>query len=436
MSRNSCILLVLLGLGGAGRAQLPIEWVPIGESLPELAWPMTVHGDTVFVVRRDGGVIYTSTDRGASWEERSTSGLAYLDFLWLTTSDGIHFIPTYTPGEPFTISRSTDSGRNWEPTKIIGADPRTPYLIDLFETQIGTLLAGTFYDDGLFQHGEVLRSVDGGQTWVLAPYVDSVGPTQSIAQAQDGALYSAHSPQHQETRGPVLRSVDDGQTWEKVFDSSDFGYASMFGTVGTPGGGVLALGICCNTSYIFHSPSGDEWNLVSTIPNYVNRFLRVGEHIIAFGWFYTQGPPYLSQDGGLTWESVGEGLPSSATDMKHDADGYLYAISNRQVFRTAVPLPVATEPVSAVPEAVHLSVPEPNPTRASTRLSFALQWPTEVDLTIFDLLGRRIASVAKGMYGAGTHTLSWSTASLPIGTYVVLLHANGQRLSQRLVVVR
>ncbi len=85
--------------------------------------------------------------------------------------------------------------------------------------------------------------------------------------------------------------------------------------------------------------------------------------------------------------------------------------------------PVAAEDA---PEAgpVALLAPTPNPFRGATQLRFRLDAPSDVQLDVFDVVGRRVASLA-GAFGAGEHPVSIDGAALAPGTYVVRLMAGG-----------
>jgi hypothetical protein len=50
---------------------------------------------------------------------------------------------------------------------------------------------------------------------------------------------------------------------------------------------------------------------------------------------------------------------------------------------------------------------QPNPARGTTVIPFDLPVPASVRLDVFDLLGRRVATVAEGGYPAGFHVAEW-----------------------------
>jgi hypothetical protein len=49
----------------------------------------------------------------------------------------------------------------------------------------------------------------------------------------------------------------------------------------------------------------------------------------------------------------------------------------------------------------------PNPFNPSTEIRFNLPEATQVTLTVFDLLGRQVATLADGAYSTGSHTIQW-----------------------------
>jgi len=66
----------------------------------------------------------------------------------------------------------------------------------------------------------------------------------------------------------------------------------------------------------------------------------------------------------------------------------------------------AEEP-AAIPCEFGLSQNYPNPFNAQTTIQFALGAPGKVDLSVYDLLGRKIKSLQSGQLEAGQHSLVW-----------------------------
>ncbi|WP_412061037.1 hypothetical protein [Rubrivirga sp. IMCC45206] len=127
------------------------------------------------------------------------------------------------------------------------------------------------------------------------------------------------------------------------------------------------------------------------------------------------------------------------------ADG-AYAVRVRTTDRAGNAATLESDPAFRVTGAVatdeppagglRLDAPRPNPARGAVRLAFALAAPETVDLAVFDVLGRRVATLASGPHGSGAHTVDAATAGLAGGAYVVRLRAGGVSATQPLTVVR
>jgi hypothetical protein len=77
----------------------------------------------------------------------------------------------------------------------------------------------------------------------------------------------------------------------------------------------------------------------------------------------------------------------------------------------------------------------PNPARTHT-LTFGLPVGNDVELAVFDLAGRRLATLVRGNFEAGTHTASWdgrdaSGRTLGAGVYFYRLKVGAQEYSLR-----
>ena len=92
------------------------------------------------------------------------------------------------------------------------------------------------------------------------------------------------------------------------------------------------------------------------------------------------------------------------------------------------------------PTQVALAMAGDNPARAGARLRFALPTAQRVQLTVHDLAGRLVATLADGEYSPGWHDASFSRASdgsAPgAGVYFARLRVNGQQFTQRIILVR
>jgi hypothetical protein len=83
----------------------------------------------------------------------------------------------------------------------------------------------------------------------------------------------------------------------------------------------------------------------------------------------------------------------------------------------------------------------PNPFAQSTTIGITLPERAEIDVAVYDVVGRRVATIAAGAWDAGKHDLSWNgtdDAGRPVGAgvYFYRLAAGNQTLTRKLLVVR
>jgi hypothetical protein len=93
------------------------------------------------------------------------------------------------------------------------------------------------------------------------------------------------------------------------------------------------------------------------------------------------------------------------------------------------------------PATLLLADVHPNPMQASASVAFSLSHAGAVSLSVHDLQGRRVRTLAKGTLPAGEHRLAWDGraddgAAATAGVYFVRLEAEGKVLSRKLVRIR
>ena len=98
-------------------------------------------------------------------------------------------------------------------------------------------------------------------------------------------------------------------------------------------------------------------------------------------------------------------------------------------------VPGAVRAPREAPLEVALAPAYPNPFNSTTRLQFTLPAAGPVELGVFDVLGRRVATLVSGTVAAGTHERVWSADGLPSGLYLIQLQtATATRVQKALLV--
>lgn len=105
------------------------------------------------------------------------------------------------------------------------------------------------------------------------------------------------------------------------------------------------------------------------------------------------------------------------------------------------PVGVGGDRPVAGPVAEFLGGSRPNPARASTTIEFRVGRPAFVELSVFDIEGRRVRSISSGVLDSGRYERSWDGrtdrfSDAPSGIYFIVLNTSEGITSQRVVLSR
>ena len=89
-----------------------------------------------------------------------------------------------------------------------------------------------------------------------------------------------------------------------------------------------------------------------------------------------------------------------------------------------------------LPESYSLAAAYPNPFNPTTRISFAIPADTDVSISVYNLQGREVVSLANGSYDAGYHQVIWNADSHSSGVYFVKMVAGSYVNTQKLMLVK
>ncbi len=107
-------------------------------------------------------------------------------------------------------------------------------------------------------------------------------------------------------------------------------------------------------------------------------------------------------------------------------------------FGGLVPTGVGDTPA---PLALHLQPNVPNPFGQSTRIDFDLTQTDDVNIGVYDVTGRRVASLVRGRLGSGPHSVTWDGRSenggrAPSGVYWCVLKTSAGQASRRMLLLK
>lgn len=138
-----------------------------------------------------------------------------------------------------------------------------------------------------------------------------------------------------------------------------------------------------------------------------------------------------------TLEAVREASCAVLHDRDNDGDLDITATdegADMMYFFENTGVPVSAE--EAPTTATTLAPSYPNPFSSRTTLSYTLARRTAVRLSVFDMLGREVATVVDQVQAAGPHTAVFDAAGLPGGVYVYRLQTDEGVATQALLLQR
>jgi hypothetical protein len=132
----------------------------------------------------------------------------------------------------------------------------------------------------------------------------------------------------------------------------------------------------------------------------------------------------LRPSAGRSYDLVAE---KAITLEEADSTGLKLAIGS--------PAYVRNQAEKVVPDEITLTS-YPNPMRRQATVEYTLPEPTDVRVTVYDMLGRRVAILDEGRKQAGRHMVTLEGEKLPSGVYFGRLKAGSQTRTQKITVVR
>ena len=154
-------------------------------------------------------------------------------------------------------------------------------------------------------------------------------------------------------------------------------------------------------------------------------------------------------NNGATVFSSGAGI--AATQLDTFGDSYVASTPEERFQSLDVDLAIAllfesagkvgSERETRATVLTFLATPSPNPTASRAQVQFGLDQRMPVRLGIFNIAGRLVRLLTEGPYDAGLHALEWDGRDehgqrVAAGVYVAKLHAGGEVITQKIVVMK
>lgn len=94
------------------------------------------------------------------------------------------------------------------------------------------------------------------------------------------------------------------------------------------------------------------------------------------------------------------------------------------------------EPLGANPRKFGLNQNYPNPFNPATNISFSLAEAGLATLTVYNMLGQKVAVIANNQFSAGQHSVNFDASGLSSGIYIYRLQTQGQSTAKRMTLIK
>jgi len=140
-----------------------------------------------------------------------------------------------------------------------------------------------------------------------------------------------------------------------------------------------------------------------------------------------------ANDGAYTWLVDAERTTAALIKaIAYDAaanNGTDASDADFEVYDPAAGVPAG----EVIPNQLVVAGPTPNPSNARIILRFGLPTAGRAQMGVFDVSGRKVATLADGSYTAGYHSVEWQSGGRS-GIYFVQLQAGGDRVTHKVVI--
>ena len=434
-----------------------VDSVLVGSFTAQVCYAVLMPGPSTVLVGGSMGNFFRSTDRGGTWTT-TESGTRYyaLDF-----ADSLNGVAVGWRG---TVVKTTDGGQSW--TEIRGINGFEAYDVQMFSPS--SFVVGS-------ASGRVYKTTNGGATFVERPLpVTTGGNVKTLRFFNDNVGFASGE------MGRIYHTTNGGVIWDSLYyagssfnniediafvgDSVGFAFGERgrvwtttnrftWDSVGTSRPAILTLWeahfldrsrgyVGSQNGQIFRTTnSGASWAMVSDTAG------LSGRDVIDIALVdSTRG--YAVAEGGVLFRMVTPtrwvvdqivntlGMPDNlwaidfVTPRRAFISGYYGTIYRLDV------VPLTSVADGALPQEYSLDQNYPNPFNPVTTIGFSLPAQGRTRLTVYDLLGRQVATLLDEDRPAGRHAVRFDARNLSSGTYFYRLESGTFTATRKLILLR
>ncbi len=350
------------------------------------------------------------------------------DTLCLVVNKRSFYDPSYA--ESF-IARSYNRGQTWNLDEPL--DAALGNSIDIY---IGNDITRIMSVSSDYTDPQVAISEDNGENWIFSSVPEGYH-IHDFTQNESSLFFSDNDM--------VFRSTDLGESWESLDFQVDNDYSVIFSLKGV--GDELFL---IYTYYCYNWRDG-VWNRGEeqflTQNEFYNCYKMMevipeSDTLIIVGAYGTENL-WVTSDRGDSWFELTFELPYP--EQNKSIFGLYYDRFRQKLWAsTGVglcyleldELDVGEQSLQFKPVSFNLVSVYPNPFNSSSRITYYLEQPSNVELELYNIEGRLVKSLFSGFEPGGYQDFILNSDGISSGTYFIKLQTSEKTITRKLVLLK
>jgi photosystem II stability/assembly factor-like uncharacterized protein len=449
------------------------NWIPQSSGTGNKLRTLSLNGDMVGYAVGDRGEIIKTRTGGDLWTSQLRGTVSGFQKLFFANADTGLAVAT---GE---IAKTTDGGVTWtsQPSQVPGDAADFYFVNSLVGWAVGSK---SMEEDGypLNRKAAIAKTIDGGITWIpeySKNPIDMRSTGLNSVHFCDAVHGWAVGRSSWNSQGIIFRTTDGGATWD--YGESGI-YCNITGVFALDEKHVWAVGSADRMGFIMSSEDGGiTWDFQnpSTSQSFNSIFFKGAQN----GWIIGRGNVFLrttnggkdwtpqdlpyrdtlrsiffidrlngwmcgdnglvlnSSDGGVQWtrQPAGTGNNLRAVHFVDGKTGWV-AGANGTILKTRSAGWKDLDDRWKSNKTTVLLQNFPNPLNQSTTFGFILLDPGRTTLTLYDILGRRVAVLLDQILPAGPYEIAWNAGGIPAGLYICRMESAKTTRAIKVVVAR